>query len=151
MLINRNFSKGFTLIELMIVVVLISVIVLIAMPNYQQYVRRAEASQVQQEMQNIAMELEKSKNRNFNYLGFEKGNTANQISFGKYVITVRDGSNTSLDLTHDKALGQSWVILAQTTDAKNFNFLFTSSGLKCKTYASSTINYSDCGNDSEAW
>ena len=63
-------QKGFTLIELMVVVVIVAIFAAIAIPSYQEYVRRANASQAQQEIQRLATELERSKSRNFNYLGF---------------------------------------------------------------------------------
>lgn len=69
---NNNVSnhKGFTLIELMVVVAIVAIFAAIAIPSYQQYVRRAQASQAQQEVQRLAGELARWKSRNFNYLGF---------------------------------------------------------------------------------
>ena len=152
MLINQKISKGFTLIELIVVVVMISIIAAIAFPSYQEYVRKAGESQAQQEIQNLAMLLEKSKNRNFNYLGFEKGTSAAPVYSGKYEIKVRDGDNISLDLTDKtKALGQSWVIVALTSDAKGYNYLLSSKGLRCKDRSSSNIANYKCNSDSEAW
>ena len=56
-----NPASGFTLIELMVVVVVVAILAAIAIPSYQAYVRRAMASQAQQEMQRLATELEKHK------------------------------------------------------------------------------------------
>ena len=61
-------KTGFTLIELMFVIVIIAIIAAIAIPSYQQYMRRAEAAKVNQEMLRIAQELEKHKARNFSYV-----------------------------------------------------------------------------------
>lgn len=138
-----NFQKkhsvsGFTLIELMIVVVIVAILAAIAIPSYQEYVRRTFASQAQQEIQQLANLLEKNKIRNFNYLGFSTtpdplilpiGATGSTI---KYRITVRDGENTARALIDNAASGQSWVIRAESMDAKNFSFLMTSAGLRCK-------------------
>jgi len=156
MLINKSSSKGFTLIELIIVVVIVAILAAIALPSYQQYVRRANASQVQQEMQNLAVQLEKSKSRNFNYRGFIQGNQSNLISIPstsnvKYIISIRDGDNTALQLTDDGAQGQSWVMVASSKDPKNSGFLLGSNGQKCKNATSSLVTYSDCGANSEAW
>lgn len=152
----RSSSKGFTLIEIMVVVVMVAILAAIAIPSYQQYIRRANASEAQQAMHNLAVQLEKSKSRNFNYKGFTQGNQSNLISIPnasnvKYTISVRDGDNTSLQLTDSNALGQNWVILASSSDPKNYGFLFTSRGLKCKNVTSSLVTYSGCGTDSEVW
>ena len=60
---KSSFSKGklatgFTLIELMMVLAMIAIFMALAIPSYQEYVRRADASMVQQEMQKIAEQLE---------------------------------------------------------------------------------------------
>lgn len=47
-------SRGFTLIELMIVVVIVGILAAIAIPNYQQYIQRSHRSAAQAEMMDIA-------------------------------------------------------------------------------------------------
>lgn len=151
--LKSNLHNGFTLIEVMVVVVIMSILAAIAMPLYSQHARKASAAKAQQEMQNIAVQLEKTKNRNFNYRKFATGDSTNKVSVlgGKYTITVRDGTNTSLDLTHDSALGQSWVIVASSEDPKNYGFFMSSQGQKCKNLTSSLVTYSGCGKGSEVW
>lgn len=151
MLQVQKLSKGFTLIELMIVVAVLAVILLIAVPAYERHTRKVTAAQVQQEVLSIAMELERNKSRNFNYLGFKKGSASEPLTIKNYTITVRDGNNTSLDLTHSASLGSSWVILAMTSDIKNYNFLMSSTGMQCKNLKSIEMSYSGCGDGSEGW
>ena len=60
-------SSGFTLIELMVVVIIVAIFASVAIPSYQQYVRRANASLAEQEMLRFATLLERHKARSFSY------------------------------------------------------------------------------------
>jgi type IV pilus assembly protein PilE len=155
---KRHPVSGFTLIELMVVVVIVAIFAAIAIPGYQEYARRTLAAQAQQEIQQLANLLEKNKTRNFNYLGFlttpnpivlPVGATGTAI---KYTITVHDGTNTAQALTAANAAGQSWVITAESSDAKNYSFLMTSTGLRCKNktlanITATSITDATCGTD----
>lgn len=60
---NRQISheRGFTLIELIIVVAIIGVLAAIAIPSYQGYVERTNRADMMNEMQNIANTIESRK------------------------------------------------------------------------------------------
>ncbi|MDO7193753.1 type IV pilin protein [Acinetobacter nosocomialis] len=153
-----TYSLGFTLIELMIVVVIVAIFAAVAIPSYQAYVLRADASRAQQQMQQIAVQLSRQKSRNFNYIGLSTGATTPVIlpvgATGraiKYRITVRDGDDTTKTLTDPTALGQNWVIRAEASDPNNFTYLFTSNGLRCKNKATSNVTYITCGTGAEPW
>lgn len=153
-----TYSFGFTLIELMVVVVIVAIFAAIALPSYQAYVLRADASRAEQKIQQIAMQLARQKSRNFNYRGFSTGATAPVIlpvgaigSAIKYQITVRDGDDTTKTLMDTSVLGQNWVIRAEASDPYNFTFLFNSSGLRCKNKAADNVTYTTCGTGGESW
>lgn len=157
--------KGFTLIELMIVLVIVAIFTAIAIPSYQAYVRRTDVSMVQQEMQKIAEQLERHKSKNFTYRGFDpnyiygipagtplnsvtlpRGATAPNI---KYTITIRDAEDPTKLLT-DPTIppvirARAWVMKAEGSDARNYDLLMTSSGLRCKNKTKSLVTYTDCG------
>jgi len=71
----------------------------------------------------------------------------------KYEITVRDGTSTSLKLTDAAALGQEWVIRAESKNPKNYTYLMVSTGFRCKSKTAANVTYSNCGTgaDSEKW
>lgn len=144
----KNSLKGFTLVELMVVVVIVAIFAAIAIPSYQEYARRVQAKQTEQEMQRLASELERWKSRNFNYLGF---NLNPQNLHASYSIEIKDGADTSKNLDSDGAVGQSWVIRALTTNEKNFNYLLTSAGIKCKNKTKNNVSYTGCGTGSVSW
>ena len=169
---SRVEQQGFTLIELMIVIVIVAIFVTIAIPSYLNYTRRADAALAQQEMQKIAEQLERHKSRNFSYRGFDPnfiyGVTGAMSSVTlprsatgssvKYTITIRDGDDTSkllTDTTTSPAIrARRWVMIAETSDPKNYNFLMTSTGLRCKNQTRANVSYTDCGTTatgSENW
>lgn len=163
--------RGFTLIELMIVVAIIAILAAIALPSYQEYTRRSNASMAQQEMQKIAEQLERHKAKNFTYRGFDpnyiygqtgamtsvtlpRGATGSAI---KYTITIRDVEKSTKLLTDTTIRARGWAMQAVTTDTANYNLLMTSAGLRCKNKTSANIQYNsttklwECGIGGENW
>lgn len=63
-----NKIKGFTLIELMIVVAIIGILAAIAYPSYQEYVRKTKRTEAQAEMLELAQRMQRYKIANFSYM-----------------------------------------------------------------------------------
>ncbi len=144
---NTKQVKGFTLIELMVVVVIVAIFAAIAIPNYQAYMRKGEESKAMQEMLRVSQELERYKSKNFNYHGFAIGaNAAFSVVNTSYTISIVDGTNSSKKLVDTSSTGQKWAMQANANDThgKKFNFLLTSDGFKCKNKTFSVMTYSEC-------
>lgn len=159
---QNKFNQGFTLIELMVVVVVISILAAIAIPSYQNFVRRGNVAQAQQEMQKIAEQLQRYKSRNFSFKGFNanylySGNSAfdstkQELNLAsKYTISIVDNMTGNPLLTDTSALGQGWAMKAESSDVKNFSLLLTSTGARCKNITGDIITYADCNEGGEGW
>lgn len=150
-----KFNQGaFTLIELMIVVVMIAILASIAIPSYQEYIRKSEGTKATQAMMSLSQDLERYKSRNFNYLGFSKGSTAYSVEGTTYTLVVVDGSSSHPKLTDANAVGQSWAIKASANDSygRKYSFLLSSNGMKCKNKTANVMTFDSCGTGAvEGW
>ena len=84
-------DKGFTLIEMMIVVAIIGILAAIAYPSYQQYIIKTKRADMMSEMQNIASEIQARKLAQGSYSNaLRTGLTGNypQQGTGLYNVTV---------------------------------------------------------------
>lgn len=153
-----KYSQGFTLLELMVIMFIVGILVAIAIPSYNETMRRKDRSVAQQEMLKLAGELERYRAKNFNYSGFtvsdyypglgaDDGVTANAVRTPidlkgkKYTITVTPATN-----------GLSWHMIATRVDAtaqaQNYDLFLNSVGVRCMSRA--TISATGC-TDGEKW
>ncbi|WP_416202912.1 prepilin-type N-terminal cleavage/methylation domain-containing protein [Acinetobacter sp. LoGeW2-3] len=118
-------NTGFTLIELMIVVIILAILAAIALPSYQAQVRRGNEKLALQQIADLSMELEKEKTRNFSYEGLN----------GKSLL-AKAGTKTVYTTTVSAEL-RKWSIKScvnQTLDDASLykNFASNSQGATCE-------------------
>lgn len=117
--------KGFTLIELMIVIVVLAVLAAIALPSYQAHVRKGNEKLALQQIADLSLELEKEKSRNFSYDGLD----------GKS-LSAKAGSKVIYNTTVSAQL-REWSIKACVNQSLNDaslykNFASNSQGATCE-------------------
>lgn len=66
---GKQYSRGFTLIEIMIVVIIVAILAAIAYPSYLDHVRRGHQTEAQGQMMELAAALEAHRAKNFSYAG----------------------------------------------------------------------------------
>lgn len=164
---NRTMHQGFTLIELMTVVVMIAIMMALAIPSYQQYVARSARSQAQQEMLLQAQQLEQYKARNLSFKGYKASSTAptgqiylpkgSAVTDYRYVIEIRDATDRTKDLV--SGAGTGWVMYAVPSQSSSAalmasdSMMLTSTGMRCRNRMLINISTTpaNCGSGAEPW
>ena len=90
-------GRGFTLIEIMIVVAIIAILAAIAFPNYTQHVLKTHRGLAQAEMLEMAQDLERCYTRTNNYGGCGIGNRT--LDSGRYEISIATPQTNQFTLT----------------------------------------------------
>ncbi len=123
-------DKGFTLIELMIVVAIIGVLAAIAYPSYQQYVIKTKRTDMMSEMHNIASEIESRKLAQGSYSAISAKVKAD---FAKAYPTQ---GQALYDITITDPLVSKWTITAEPRSGAQVkgdgNLTLNHQGVKCR-------------------
>ena len=95
----RRYTRGFTLMELIIVVVIVGILTAIAYPNYQQFVARAKRNEAKAALLKIATNEEKYYLQNSNFtldmtrLSFSTDPFVTDSGTYSVTVTAADASN----------------------------------------------------------
>ena len=149
-------QRGFTLIEMMIVVAVIGILAAIAYPSYQQYIIKTKRADMMSEMQNIASEIQARKLAQGSYSNaLRTGLTGNYPQQGTalYNVTVETivvpVSPPPDPLPPLGPLTSKWIITATpitgTQMANDGSMTLNYLGVKCRVIK--TVN--TCGTNDE--
>lgn len=105
-------QRGFTLIELMIVVVIVAILTAIAYPSYKQHVIKARRSDAEGALLNFANAMERFYTKNGTYLGAASGggNTGAPAIFATQAPV--DGADKYYNLTINAATATTYTLRA---------------------------------------
>jgi type IV pilus assembly protein PilE len=90
-MVNNKRQRGFTLIEVMVVVAIIAILLAIAIPSYRLYVLRSQVRAAQADLQALAVNAENFLQRTLSYSGTDTANTAaTHTRFPGWTPSARD-------------------------------------------------------------
>ena len=142
-----NNDRGFTLIEMMVVVAIIGILAAIAYPSYQRYVIKTKRTDMMSEMQNIASEIESRKLAQGSYSAISAGIKDDfATEYPRQGTQLYDVTINPTTLTPpDNTLTNKWIITA-TPKANN---QMTNDGILTLNYQGIKCRGSVCGSGKE--
>ncbi len=107
-------QKGFTLIELMIVIIIVAILAAIAVPSYQNYVTKAKIKEAQSNLIALSLGAENAYQRTLNYPKETLSNT-NAV---KTKFTTWNPSSDSFNFTYTSSDGVNYAVQAIGAEAR---------------------------------
>lgn len=108
-------EKGFSLVELMIVVAIIGVLTMIAYPSYQDYIKSSNRAAAQADLMSLGAAMERHKATSFSYKGAAQSlaDTGKPGIYHTYSPSSEPYANRAYDLKITAATGSTYVIEAK--------------------------------------
>ncbi|MFJ5235397.1 type IV pilin protein [Pseudomonas neuropathica] len=129
----RRSNRGFTLIEIMIVIAIVGIVITIAAPSYTEYLKKGRRAEVVSLLSEQAQSLERFYTKNNVYTGITGLSTGNDF----YTLTPTIADQTFL-LTATRKTGT-----AMATD-KCGDFTLTNTGVRSMNNATTGLTTKDC-------
>ncbi|WP_299074107.1 type IV pilin protein [uncultured Paraglaciecola sp.] len=132
--VTNKAQKGFTLIELMIVVAIIGIITTIAYPSYQGFMVDTNRGAAQADLVSLAAAMERHKAASFSYQGAAESaaDTGKPDIFHQHSPSAEPYANRKYDLYISEASGSAYLLEAKpvsgTPQAGDGNVGFYSDG-----------------------
>lgn len=131
-----NKCTGFNLIEVMIVICIISILLAIAYPSYQNQVRKTKRVEMKVTMQDIVHNIQRYKVAHFSVIGAQASDFDLQSRYPLRGTALYNLSLSPLD-ENNQLNSESWQLIATpiagTAQAKDGSLLINSKGQKCWT------------------
>lgn len=108
--------RGFTIIELMLAVAVVAILAAIAIPNYQQYVKKSKRVEVQAHLMSLAQQLASYKLVNQSFAGMsiaQLGGADYPQSNPNYHLSLTDAYGVPLDQANSQ--NSTWLLVATPT------------------------------------
>lgn len=108
-------NKGFSLIELMVVVAIIGIVTIIAYPSYQGFIKTTNRAAAQADLMSLGTAMERHKAAAFTYKGAAKlaADTGTPNIFHGHSPSVEPYSNRTYDLLITVATGTTYIVEAR--------------------------------------
>lgn len=105
--------RGFTIIELMLAVAVVAILAAIAIPNYQQYIKKSKRVEVQAHLMSLSQQLASYKLVNHSFQGMnidQLGGAAFPQAYPHYRLTLTDAYGAPLDQASSQLT--TWLLVA---------------------------------------
>ncbi len=140
MVTYRESNRGFTLIEMMIVVAILGIIAAIAYPSYQGYIEKGHRADMMSELHNIASEIQSRKLAQGSYSTIS---TAVMSDFNNKSYPAQGTALYTVTVT-PSPLTANWKITATPVTGNRMagdgNITLNHQGLKCRDTSCGTNN-----------